>query len=479
MAHNEKMTRDDNMGDRLSHRDNTNVIPRLFCLFVLSSLYFLTVDVLADARVAIVIGQDAVIPVHLLYLLLQTAGFLLYYPIQKSAKAETLRKITVCVVFALSGFSLLGFLLAQSYVLIVVFIGVCLLASGTIGALAYYHAAVGMSGNDSLGQFCGFGIAAAALLQIFTIASPLPIMGRALVLLLALCIALVLVLIDDPETAIANETPKQTASTPPGVRYCFILIAIVAVISFIGGMNDGILTQMNAESQLDLYAFPRLFYLAGVIAAGFIADYRDGRYLGLVMFSAILCSIIGLLFVGDPNTMFANACIYSLLAGFSIIFFTVPFMRLAVRTTKPALWASMGRAVRLPFMAIGTILMSSFLGSMPLAMTLGLSIFLCIVLIVLFWSGGFFAVPTSMNAIATRESINAQAIDAFAAMYGLTSREEEILTMLYQGLSTSQIGNKLFISEKTVRNHISNTMSKTGTSSRTELLVNALKGSDK
>ncbi len=51
---------------------------------------------------------------------------------------------------------------------------------------------------------------------------------------------------------------------------------------------------------------------------------------------------------------------------------------------------------------------------------------------------------------------------------GLTKREVEILTLVGQGLTNSQIGERLFISPNTVGVHISNILTKTATTSRLE-----------
>ena len=42
----------------------------------------------------------------------------------------------------------------------------------------------------------------------------------------------------------------------------------------------------------------------------------------------------------------------------------------------------------------------------------------------------------------------------------LTAREREIFELLIQNMTTKDIAKKLKISEKTIRNHISNTMQK-------------------
>ena len=58
---------------------------------------------------------------------------------------------------------------------------------------------------------------------------------------------------------------------------------------------------------------------------------------------------------------------------------------------------------------------------------------------------------------------------------GLTDREVQILHLLPTGRTNQEIAAKLFISEKTVANHITNIFSKTGTSNRTEAAQYATK----
>lgn len=57
----------------------------------------------------------------------------------------------------------------------------------------------------------------------------------------------------------------------------------------------------------------------------------------------------------------------------------------------------------------------------------------------------------------------------------LTNREKEIFTLLTQNKTTKEIANKLNISEKTVRNHISNTMQKLGVKGRAGAVVELIK----
>lgn len=57
----------------------------------------------------------------------------------------------------------------------------------------------------------------------------------------------------------------------------------------------------------------------------------------------------------------------------------------------------------------------------------------------------------------------------------LTKREREIFTMLINNKSTKEIADSLFISEKTVRNHISNVILKLDVKGRAQAVVELLK----
>ena len=57
----------------------------------------------------------------------------------------------------------------------------------------------------------------------------------------------------------------------------------------------------------------------------------------------------------------------------------------------------------------------------------------------------------------------------------LTKREREVFTLLVSNMTTKEIAHELGISEKTVRNHISNTMQKLGVKGRSQAVVELLK----
>jgi DNA-binding NarL/FixJ family response regulator len=58
-----------------------------------------------------------------------------------------------------------------------------------------------------------------------------------------------------------------------------------------------------------------------------------------------------------------------------------------------------------------------------------------------------------------------------AVMASLTPREREILGLIGEGLTNRQIGQRLYLSEKTVKNHISRLLAKLGVERRIQAAV--------
>jgi two-component system response regulator DegU len=57
----------------------------------------------------------------------------------------------------------------------------------------------------------------------------------------------------------------------------------------------------------------------------------------------------------------------------------------------------------------------------------------------------------------------------------LTRREAEVLRLMAEGRSNKVIGEHLFISEKTVKNHVSSILQKMDVDDRTQAVINAIK----
>jgi DNA-binding CsgD family transcriptional regulator len=62
-----------------------------------------------------------------------------------------------------------------------------------------------------------------------------------------------------------------------------------------------------------------------------------------------------------------------------------------------------------------------------------------------------------------------EGLERFLAEFKITDREKEIIALIIEGLSNNEISKKLFISIKTVKNHVTNIYTKTSVSNRVQL----------
>ncbi|MGH3245708.1 MAG: response regulator transcription factor, partial [Trebonia sp.] len=69
-----------------------------------------------------------------------------------------------------------------------------------------------------------------------------------------------------------------------------------------------------------------------------------------------------------------------------------------------------------------------------------------------------------LDARAGRDAV----ADGKSSHPALTPRESEVLRLMSRGLSNRQIGEELFISQKTASVHVSNILGKLGAATRTE-----------
>ncbi len=72
-----------------------------------------------------------------------------------------------------------------------------------------------------------------------------------------------------------------------------------------------------------------------------------------------------------------------------------------------------------------------------------------------------------------------EAASADKQLEHLTGQERKILALLAEGLSNRQIANEMFLAEKTVKNYVSNLLSKLGMNRRTEAAVYAVRMADR
>src|ERR1019366_4397022 len=70
----------------------------------------------------------------------------------------------------------------------------------------------------------------------------------------------------------------------------------------------------------------------------------------------------------------------------------------------------------------------------------------------------------------SRSPCRARVLGSFAPPDGLTAREVEVLALIADGLSNTEIGERLFLGQATVKTHVNRIFAKTGVRDRAQVV---------
>ena len=205
-----------------------------------------------------------------------------------------------------------------------------------------------------MGRLIGTGMGVAILLQ-FVVQNLIP-QSVTFIISIILSVAFVMYfVITVPKDWILENPLPYSSDAKKDFKKTLLLIVAVVLMSLVAGMIDSILTAFNAEKSYDIYGGVRLFYALGLILAGALADIRERKYLPLSTVCTILLSSVCMFFLSNEVSYFAGTALMYLYSGFYVIFLTVMFLDFAPKSSRPELWAGMGRIVR-SFTVAATVL---------------------------------------------------------------------------------------------------------------------------
>ncbi len=344
--------------------------------------------------------------------------------------------------------------------------------SGGVFALIFHLISLHVA-PDVTGRFFGFSTAFSLLLQAgFHAAFDASLAG--ILTASVLCMGSLAMLLPKcleqpapPETPAAEPPAEQT---PPRVDISVfrwsvpMTLLIVVLLSLLHGIGD---LYMDAYHNFnDLFGFSRLSYGAGSIAAGYFAD-RNRLYLPLAALFAKAQDIWDI-WIGQEQFLYYPLHYFGdFMNGFFTLFIILAFVDLAAHRPSLKPWAVIGRSVQMFTVSVATVFGAFILDADKLFFTLLYVLAIAGCLVIVLYSS---ALRFNLGSAAAEVAPPPPAPD-YCTRYGLTQRESEVLDGILSGQSIAEISEALFISQRTVKFHITSLFRKTGTTSQKELLL--------
>lgn len=431
--------------------------------FALCFLAFMLAEAAVNVRTADLFGPEQVNFVYALGLVCTGLGFLSFSLLRKLVRGEQGRKYAVFLAGALCVISAVLFLTTNQAALFSLCAALCLLSCGHIGGCVYYNHAMTFLHCSYMGRVTGVGMGLAVLMQ-FLIQRVILLNLVFLICMIVSVFLVVLLVARAPCPWVLDDPLPYSEKSRPEGRTALILLSAVALMSLVSGLIDGVITAFGSAGQFDPYHKVRLFYILGLVLAGWLADFRHRRLLPLATACFILLSSVSTVLLSSPSGYFAGVALMYVYSGFYVIFLTVLFCDFAPRTPRPELWAGLGRVTRC-FVVAAIVPPMSWLyqtwGSTMLTVASCL-LSVAVLLVLLPWivRGGQKEQPLSPE----------QALEQFCRSYHLTPRESEVLQKLLQSDDSLQlIATDLAISVRMVQRYVTSIYEKTGAKSRTGL----------
>ncbi len=241
------------------------------------------------------------------------------------------------------------------------------------------------------------------------------------------------------------------------------LIWLAAAVLFLLSMENtlGFAFPLKFASGSVHVEFTRAFYGVGLIVAGVVSD--KNRRWGAICCLAALAFPFGALALGSSASGQAVMWMLAyLFLGFWSTYRILIFLDISAKTSLPEL-AVLGLLAGRLGEAAGTLGVGLFTG-IPLILLSGAVFALIIVL--------FFPLYQKLySSVANPLEAEKQRFTEYAARFGFSPREQEIFLLMIRGMSNAEIAGALYITESTVKFHVSNLFRKSGLFSRVALIT--------
>lgn len=454
----------------------------------LFSFVFLGMEFFFDSRAAEFVDARSVLLYQSVILLTSAVGLFIYALIERYVGSK-IKQIIIITLNIVEVAALAAIILCSGKLILlygIIFFIVC----GVMGGRVYHDVSRDYTDRKHLTVIVGISYALGLLLQYINYNLIDNVILRMVMFSLAIvALAVILFLARDEyaeaDTYMVDERNKTDCkekcdeTTPDSGSVAVALVMVVLLMTFIFSALDNVVTVVHAEGGADVGQWPRLFLALSGVAAGFLFDIKDQRFMNQMMYCVTVLSVIAMLIIEFGGAFIIGLIVFYLAAGFFVVYFTTGFINVSYGMRWSALWSGAGRAVNNIGAGIVGIISYMLIDS-PGIMVMSVVVILLLVLISIAvfvlenLQKGQYRRYDEEKVTKSAENSNARVevdFECFADAHHLTGREREVLQkLLVSDGSVQDIADELYISRASLYRHISSMNEKTGTKTRVGLI---------
>lgn len=442
---------------------------KVIMLMAIFTFIFLGIEYLFIDMISLLVSENKVVLSQNYVLGMSCLGFVLYPLYNRYFKGLSRR---ICIgISAIIIITLITIIYLHPTYLITLITGLILfLFLGGLGGVTYYKAICILPNQKYLARCVGISYMIGIILQFINnnfISLPLI---ESIVLDIFMCI-LMFILTTIPNT-LNHHLDVSMVKKERQVCGC-LLILLVFMISCVFTTLDNAVTLLHVTGKMNIEKMPRLLLALSGLFGGIIFDFKDRRFMSVMMYCVMLLSTICIVVLKYSESFLVGLLIFYMTSGFFAVFFTSSFMEIASYMKYPDLWAGLGRAVN----NLAAVILSR--SSLSLINSQG-NLMVVVFVICLFVLVAIIVSMYELQRITLIEKLSESKKSLLSKedkllkikeQYVFTPREIEVFEYLTSTEDSVQdIANNMYISKRTLERYISSIYKKTGVKSRIGLL---------
>lgn len=322
----------------------------------LFSFVFLGMEFFFDSGAAEFVDARSVLLYQSVILLTSAVGLFIYALIERYVGSK-IKQIIIITLNIVEVAALAAIILCSGKLILlygIIFFIVC----GVMGGRVYHDVSRDYTDRKHLTVIVGISYALGLLLQYINYNLIDSVILRMVMFSLAIvALAVILFLARDEyaeaevDTYMVDERNKTDCkekcdeTTPDSGSVAVALVMVVLLMTFIFSALDNVVTVVHAEGGADVGQWPRLFLALSGVAAGFLFDIKDQRFMNQMMYCVTVLSVIAMLIIEFGGAFIIGLIVFYLAAGFFVVYFTTGFINVSYGMHWSALWSGAGRAV--------------------------------------------------------------------------------------------------------------------------------------